>query len=355
MLASDSMNENINEQNNIPRLYNWLVYLELEKALNKFGARKGHLSRISANAIDDEQIATVESKIQAYKSLPFYKRIFVYFKSNISELTSLHLFYRAKMILDKLTINAGFNLVEWNKALDELKSLDKEANNNLPLFNFQYIYDSIKSWPFKAKNRNYIFDRVKHAFSNPENWENNTRKVMDLRELRKVKAVNIIAKYLHKQADAYYAEDNRENVTSEQIELYKWRLNGFTNSVASYYKEESWSHNSAARCKTTIEAISNYINDALVKITVLLPIATYYKCMAVFKSDNSKNNQEALEHAGIAIRDQKPIQHDSLSAVTKFQDHVLELNLTLHQKKFSHTDESKEIEVADEQYRRLHV
>ncbi len=353
MPTSNSLTEDTNEKDNTPRVYNWLVYLELEKALSKFGAKKGYLSRISADAIDGEPVGLVESKIHAFKSLPFYKRIFAYLTSNISEFTSLHLFYKAKLILGRLTINTELNLAEWNKALDELKILDKEAHNHLPLFNFQYIYDSIMSWPLKAKNKQYIFNSVHHAFSNPANWKNDTKKVMNLRELQKVKSVNKVAKYLHKQAEDYFSVDNRDNVTTEQIDLHKWRLTEFNNAVTSYYKDESWAHQSAPRCKTTIEAISAYINDAITIITGLFPVATHHKCIAAFRKDNSRENYESLEKAAIAVRDQNPIQHDSLSAWRKFKDHEIESNLALHKESFEHIEESKEIENSDTQYRRL--
>lgn len=356
MPVGNSLIENTNEKKSAPRLYNWLVYLELERALNKFGAKKGYLSRVTANAIDGESIANVESKIQAYKSLPFYKRIFVSLFTNINELKSLYLFYQAKIILDKLAIKADFNLAEWNKALDELKLLDKEANASLPLFNFRYYYDWMTSWwPVKAKNKYYIFNSVNHAFSNPENWKNDTQKVMNLRELKKVKSVDKIVKHLHKQTEDYFSAGNRDNVTNEQIDLYKWRLTEFNNAVISYYEDNSWTSQSESRRKTIIEAISTYINDAIVKITALFPIATHNKCIAAFTNDKSKQNYEALEKAAIAVKEQKPIQHDSYSAVKKFQDHEFESNSDLSIETINHIEEAKAIEATEEQYRRLHM
>lgn len=356
MPAGNSFTESTTDKNNIPRLYNWLVYLELERALNKFGAKKGFLSRVTSNAIDGEPITNVESKIHAFNSKPFYKRIFASLFTNINELISLNQFYKAKKIQDKLTINADFNLVEWNKALDELKSLDKEANKNLPFFNLQYYYDWMTSWwPIKAKNKQYIFNSVNHAFANPENWKDDNQKVMNLRELKKVKSVNKIAKYLHRQADDYISDDNILNITSEQLDRHKWRLTEFNNAVKSYYKDESWTDRSKTKRKNTIEAISTYINDAVVKITALFPLATYYKCLAVFRNENSRENSEAKENAEIALRDQKSIKCDSYSAVKVFKWHEFESNSDLSIETINNIEETKAIEAAEEQYRRLHI
>ncbi len=341
--------------NSTPNLYYWLVYLELEKALDEFGTMHGYLNRVTLTSIDSKEIAETETTINNYKALPFYKRIFASLFSNINELILLQHFYKAKHILEKLKISTDFNKVEWNKALDELKLLDKEVYKHLSFFNFQYFYAYIKEWPVKAKNKKYIFDDVNYAFSNPENWNVQSLKKMNLRELRKIKSVNQITEYLYKQAENYCSEDNILNVTHDQLDTHKWRLSEYNNAVSSYYNTESWVSQSSSKCKSIIETIGVYLNDAILVLNMLHPIATYNRCIAVFRTDSSPSNKAALDESAIAIRDHKPIQHDRRSSWQKFFSQGLESNLSLHHETFDHVEEYKKIKISEEQYRWAHL
>jgi hypothetical protein len=352
----------IGEQSNLTsenfevyRLYHWLTFLDLDKGLKEFGEEKGYFERVTDDSIDGVNIIDCEKHINYYKGLPFYRRLFISFFSPINELIDLHIFYKAKMLLQKLAIKADFDAQRWQEALIELKELDRQAQSNLPFLSLKYLIDKISQWPVPAKNKDYIFNNVKYAFSNPNNWRIGTVKTLNIEERQKLRDLDDLAEYFLSDIDKKCESEDFETITDEKIEYRKWQIADFKNSVATYYNDVSWDVSVKDKCIETVKVISDYLSLALDKVMNLLPLATYSKCLKEFREDQTPSNSEKFNDAAMKLRDRKSLPPHSSKVVHNFKIHQLDATFDLQKQKLDDIEESVRIEESYEQYRRAHI
>ncbi len=342
-------------KNEVYRLYHWLTFLDLERGLKEYGNEKGYHTRIAEASIDGVDITDFEKYINDYKQLPFYQRMFFSLFSPINEFVDLFLFYKAKQLLHKLDLKADFDAVKWQEALKELKELDRQAQNNLSFVNLKYIWARISEWPVKAKNKDYIFNNVKYAFSNPDNWRIGAAKTLSIQERQKMRDLDDLAQYFHDDIFKKCDSEEFDTITDEKIESRKWQISDFKESISNYYYCPSWDFSVKDKCIETVKVIHDYLTLAINKVINLLPLATHGKCIKAFKAAQTPENSAKLHDAGIKHRDTRRLPTDTFEAVQNFGLHQFDATFNLHKHELDNIEESVKIEESEEQYRRAHL
>ena len=337
------------------RLYYWLTVLDLDRGLKEYETEKGYNKRISDDSIDGVNVIDYEKYVNHYKELPLYKRIFFSIFSPFNEFIDLFYFYKAKQILQKLAIKADFDAVKWQETLNELKELDRLIQKNLPFINLKYLWARIVEWPVKPKNKDYMFNNVKYAFSNTSNWNIGELKTLNIQECEKMKDIDDLTEYFQESIKKECEDIEPENITDEKIEFRKSQILGFKESISSYYYCPSWDFNVKDKCVETVRILHDYLALAINKVMSLLPFATYNKCLCAFRKEQTPANSEKLEESAKKLSERKNLSTDSFEATQKFKLHQHDTSYALHRQKFDNIEEATKLEENEEKYRMAYV
>lgn len=239
------------------RLYYWMVYLNLEMSLKKFGKEhtfenKKYIDYIKS---DDVPISQIEERIAAQNSLPWYKRFFNYFRLSVDPLIDLRNYYKANALREKLSIKEDFDVNEWQKSFDELKALRIENDRNRPIFSLKYMLRRFEGlFNYKPSDEDDIFNDMNYVFNDPKKWAKENNRKLDLKEKDKILGINRAVDYIAtKTTDSIkYKDVKQPSLTCNQ-------LHDFDASIKSYFNYDTWVSKDKPQIQIVLESISNLL------------------------------------------------------------------------------------------------
>lgn len=250
----------------IHQLYYWLLYFELEIALDEYIQDKKYQEKL-------RDIDKIYCFIKRYNDLPFYKRIYYHFFSPINEYIDIYDVYQAQEILNRLSFHSYLIKGDWESAVLELRSLDQKVRDRMPIFNFKYFLNRLKSWqtfPILPKNKDYLFNAVKYAFCDISDWDMNKQRHMDFNEREILDDINRISNYLHNKS-INLIDNYSLSLQSHQENMFR-----FSSSINSYYISESWSSDSKSLRNSIINSVNRLLSNTIECVS------SFVKCLNAF-------------------------------------------------------------------------